>query len=96
MTKKKLKPLGDRVVVQRKEALLTKGGILLPETAKEKPRQGTVIATGPGKTDDLGNLHPLEITVGDQVLFSSFSGTEYKNDDEELLILSEEDILAII
>ncbi len=96
MSKTKIKPLGNRVIIQRNEAITSKGGILLPEAAKEKPKQGTVIATGPGKTDDQGKLHPMDVKEGDQVLFSSYAGTEYKTDSEELVILSEEDILAII
>jgi chaperonin GroES len=89
---KKLKPLGNRIVVQRSEAKTTKGGIILPDTAQEKPRQGTVVAVGPGKTDDSGHVQPMDVKVGDQVLFSSYSGTEYQ---EEYLILSEDDLLAV-
>jgi chaperonin GroES len=89
----KLKPLGNRVLVKRNELRASKGGILLPESAQEKPRQGKVIAAGPGKTDDKGAVHPMDIKVGDEVLFSSYSGTEYK---EEFLILSEDDILAVL
>jgi chaperonin GroES len=96
MSAKKLKPLGNRVVVQRKEATATKGGILLPESAKEKPREGTVIAVGPGKIDEKGKNHLMDVKVGDQVLFSSYSGTEYKANEQEYLILSEEDVLAIV
>jgi len=93
---KKIKPLGNRLVVKRKEAKTTKGGILLPETAQEKPRQGEVIAVGPGKADDKGRLQALDVKVGDEILFSSYSGTEYKADDIEYLILSEEDVLAVL
>lgn len=96
MSKKKIKPLGARIVIERKEAFSTKGGILLPESAKEKPRQGTVIAVGPGKIDEKGKNHPLDLKAGDQILFSSYSGTEYKNDDTDYLILNEEDVLAIL
>ena len=96
MPAKKIKPLGNKIVVQRKEASATKGGILLPESAKEKPRQGTVIAVGPGKVDEKGKTNPLDVKVGDEVLFSSYSGTEYKADEQEYLILSEEDVLAIV
>lgn len=96
MTKKKIKPLGNRIVIERKEAIATKGGILLPESAKEKPRHGTVIAVGPGKTDEKGKNHPLDVKVGDEVLFSSYAGTEYKEDLKDYLILSEEDVLAIV
>lgn len=93
---KKIKPLGNRVVVKRQEAKTTKGGILLPETAQEKPKQGTVVAVGPGKTDDKGKNQPLDVKVGDEILFSSYSGTEYKADEIDYLILSEEDVLAVL
>lgn len=93
---KKIKPLGNRIVVERKEAITTKGGILLPESAKEKPRQGTVVAVGPGKIDEKGKAQSLDLNVGDQILFSSYSGTEYKNDEMDYLILNEEDVLAIL
>ncbi|MBX7066534.1 MAG: co-chaperone GroES [Parachlamydiales bacterium] len=93
---KKIKPLGNRIVVKRQEAKTTKGGILLPETAQEKPRQGTVVAVGPGKIDDKGKSVPLDLKVGDEILFSSYSGTEYKADDVDYLILSEEDVLAVL
>ncbi len=96
MPKNKIKPLGNRLVIERKEAISTKGGILLPESAKEKPRQGTVIAVGSGKIDDKGNKHSLDLKVGDQILFSSYSGTEYKHDEIDYLILNEEDVLAIL
>lgn len=93
---KKIKPLGNRILVQRQEAKTSKGGILLPESAKEKPKQGKVLAVGPGKTDEKGRHHPVDVKVGDQVLFSSYGGTEYKANDEEFLILSEEDVLAVL
>ncbi|PIS02341.1 MAG: co-chaperone GroES [Chlamydiae bacterium CG10_big_fil_rev_8_21_14_0_10_42_34] len=93
---KKIKPLGNRIVVKRQEAKTTKGGILLPETAQEKPRQGEVIAVGTGRVDDHGKNHPLDVKVGDDILFSSYSGTEYKLDDIDYLILSEEDVLAVL
>ncbi len=96
MSQKKIKPLGNRIVIERKEALATKGGILLPESAKEKPRQGTVISVGPGRVDEKGKKHPLDLKEGDTILFSSYSGTEYKTDDKDYLILSEEDVLAIL
>ena len=92
----KIKPLGNRVVVQRQEAHVSKGGILLPESAQEKPKQGKVLAVGPGKTDDHGRHHPVDLKVGDQVLFSSYAGTEYKADGQELLVLAEDDILAVV
>jgi chaperonin GroES len=93
MEKNKLKPLGNRILVKRNEATTTRGGILLPDTAKEKPRQGIVVAVGPGSTDDKGRCHPLDVKVGDHVLFSSYSGTEYQ---DECLILSEDDLLAVL
>lgn len=93
---KKIKPLGNRIVVQRQEAKTTKGGILLPETAQEKPRQGKVVATGPGRVDEKGKNHPLDVRVGDEILFSSYSGTEYKADETDYLILSEDDVLAVL
>lgn len=92
----KLKPLGSRVVVKRRQAQTSKGGILLPETAKEKPKEGEVIAVGPGKTNDNGQCEPLNIKIGDLVLFGSYAGTEVRHDDEEYLILSEDDILGIL
>lgn len=93
----KIKPLGKRVVVKRAEAQMTKGGIFLPETAQEKPKQGEVIAVGPGELDNKGKISPLSIKIGDRVLFSSYSGVEFKsNEDTDYLILSEDDILAII
>ena len=93
----KLRPLGDRVVVKplsREE--MTKSGIVLPDTAKEKPQRGTVIAVGEGRRDEDGDRIPMDVKVGDQVLFAKYAGTEFKLDDEELLILSEKDILAVI
>ena len=96
MSKKKIQPLGNRIVIERKEALATRGGILLPESAKEKPRQGIVVAVGPGKMDDKGNLHTIDLKIGDEILFSSYSGTEYKEETKDYLILSEEDVLAIV
>jgi chaperonin GroES len=93
----KLSPLGDRVVVKplgREET--TKSGLVLPDTAKEKPQRGTVVAAGPGRRDDDGDRIELDVKVGDQVLFAKYSGTEFKLEDEDLLILAEKDILAII
>jgi chaperonin GroES len=87
-----LKPLGNRILVQRSVAKATKGGIILPDAAQEKPRQGKVLAVGPGKIDDEGRAHPMDVKVGDEVLFSSYSGTEYK---EDYMILSEDDLLAV-
>ncbi len=93
----KLKPLGDRLVVRpagREE--MTKSGIVLPDTAKEKPQRGSVVAAGDGRRDDDGDRIPMDVSVGDEVLFAKYAGTEFKIDDEDLLILSEKDILAII
>jgi chaperonin GroES len=92
-----LTPLGDRVVVkpaQRDE--VTKSGIVLPDTAKEKPQRGEVIAVGKGRYDDEGDRIPMEVSTGDNVLFAKYAGTEFKLEDEEFLILSEKDILAIV
>ena len=93
---KKIKPLGNRVLVQRSKAQTSKGGILLPDSAQEKPKEGQVIAAGPGKTNEQGQLEPIAIKVGDRVLFGAYAGTEVKQDDEDYLILSEEDILGIL
>jgi chaperonin GroES len=92
-----LKPLGDRVVVEpiEKEEK-TASGIILPETAKEKPQEGTVLAAGPGRTDDDGKRIPMDVKVGDAVLYAKYAGTEIKIDDKKLLILKESDILAIV
>ena len=93
----KLQPLGDRVVVKPagKEEM-TKSGIVLPDTAKEKPQRGTIIAAGKGRRDDDGDRIEMDVKVGDEVLFAKYAGTEFKLEDEELLILSEKDILAIV
>ena len=95
-TSTRLKPLGSRVVVKaldREE--ITKSGIVLPDTAKEKPQEGKVLAVGPGdRHPDTGQRIPVELKVGDRVLFQKYAGTEFKLDDEELLILSEKDVLA--
>jgi len=93
-----LKPLGERVIVRpQSREEVTKSGIVLPDTAKEKPQRGEVIAVGPGRYDDEGEKRiPLDVKVGDKVLFAKYAGTEFKADDEELLILSEKDILAVI
>ena len=93
----RLKPLGDRVVIKpipREER--TKSGIYLPDTAKEKPQEGTVVAVGPGRTTDEGKVLPLDVKVGDRVLYAKWAGTDFKQDEVELLIVSEKDILAII
>ena len=94
----KLKPLGNRVLVKRSKVKTTKGGILLPDTAQEKPKNGEVIAAGPGKTNDDGSLEAMTVKVGDTILFGSYAGTEVKDmgDEEEYLILSEDEILGII
>ncbi len=91
----KIRPLGDRVVVKRCKAPTSKGGILLPDSAQEKPREACVIAVGPGAMNENGQVEPLTIEVGDSVLFGAYAGTEFKQDDEEYLILSEKDILGI-
>ena len=91
----KLQPLADRIVVKPKpREEITKGGIVLPDTAQEKPQEGEVIAVGPGKMTDDGKRIPMDIKVGDTVLYTKYGGTEIKEDDEELMILRESDILA--
>jgi len=93
----KIKPLRDRVIVRRLgEEEKTKGGIIIPDTAKEKPQEGEVVAVGTGKVLDDGKVLPLEIKKGDRVLFGKYSGTEVKIDGEELLMMREEDILGIL
>ncbi|MBW1731181.1 MAG: co-chaperone GroES [Deltaproteobacteria bacterium] len=93
----KLKPLGDRVIVKRvKEEEKTKGGIIIPDTAKEKPIEGEVIAVGEGKILDNGQKIPLEVKKGDRVLFGKYAGTEVKIDGEEHLIMREDDVIAIV
>ena len=96
-SKTKLRPLGDRVVIEptaREE--MTKSGIVLPDTAKEKPQKGTVVAVGPGRTLDDGTRESIDVKAGDTVLYAKYAGTEFKIDDEELLIVSQKDILAIV
>ena len=93
----KVRPLQDRVLVRRvAEEEKTKGGIIIPDTAKEKPAEGEIFAVGNGKTDDSGKLRPLQVKKGDRVLFGKWSGTEVKLDGEELLIMKESDILGVI
>ena len=93
----KIKPLGKRIVVKRAIAQKTKGGILLPEAAQEKPKQGEVMAIGPGEVDSKGCVVPLTVKVGDSVLFSSYAGVEFNPEAEnEYLILSEDEVLAIV
>ena len=93
----KFRPVHDRVVVRRIDAEeKTTGGIIIPDTAKEKPSQGDVIAVGPGGRDETGKLIPIDIQVGDRVLFGKWSGTEVKIDGQELLIMKESDIMGVI
>jgi chaperonin GroES len=97
MAKTKFRPLHDRVVVRRIDAEeKTKGGIIIPDTAKEKPSEGEVVAVGPGGRDESGKLTPIDLKVGDTVLFGKWSGTEVKLDGEELLIMKESDIMGVI
>jgi chaperonin GroES len=92
-----IKPLGNRVVVEPiEQEEMTSGGIVLPETAKEKPQNGTVLAVGPGDRDDDGKRIPMDVKEGDTVLFAKYSGTEIKLDDKKVLILRESDLLAIV
>ena len=96
-TATKLRPLGDRVVIEpipRED--MTKSGIVLPDTAKEKPQEGKVIAVGPGKTLDDGKREAIDVQTGDKVLYAKYAGTEFKLDGEDLLIVSQKDILAIV
>jgi chaperonin GroES len=93
----KFRPLHDRVVIRRvEEDTKTSGGIIIPDTAKEKPMQGEVVAVGPGGRDEAGKLVPLDVKVGDRVLFGKWSGTEVKIDGEELVIMKESDIFGVI
>lgn len=92
-----LKPLGDRLVVEPKEKeQTTASGLVLPETAKEKPQEGTIVAVGPGRRDDDGKRLPMDVAVGDVVLYAKYGGTEVKVDGKKVLILKESDVLAII
>jgi len=96
-TETKLTPLGDRVVVKptpREE--MTKSGLVLPDTAKEKPQEGSVIAVGPGRILDDGKREPMDVKVGQKVLYGKYAGTEFKLEDDELLIVSQKDILAVV
>ena len=96
-TKVGIKPLEDRIVVQVLEAeQTTASGIVIPDTAKEKPQEGRVLAVGPGRFDDNGNRVPLDVSIGDRVLYSKYGGTEVKHNNEEYLVLSARDVLAII
>jgi chaperonin GroES len=96
-SKTKLRPLGDRVVIEptpREE--MTKSGIVLPDTAKEKPQEGTILAVGPGAFDNDGKRVPIDVKTGDKVLYAKYAGTEFKIEGDELLIVSQKDILAIV
>ena len=91
------RPLGDRVLVKRvEEEEKTKGGIIIPDTAKEKPQEGEVIAVGPGARDETGKIQPLDVKAGDRILFGKWSGTEVKLDGQDLLIMKESDILGVL
>ena len=97
MAKTKFRPLHDRVVVKRiNPEAKTKGGIIIPDTAREKPQQGEVVAVGPGGRDEAGKLIPIDIKVGDKVLFGKWSGTEIKLDGVELLIMKESDVMGVL
>ena len=97
MAKLKFRPLHDRVVVKRIEAdQKTKGGIIIPDTAKEKPQEGEIVAVGPGGRDEAGKLIPIDVKTGDRVLFGKWSGTEVKIDGDELLIMKESDIMGVV
>ena len=96
-TKVAIKPLEDRILVQANEAeTTTASGIVIPDTAKEKPQEGTVLAVGPGRVDDNGNRVPVDVSVGDTVIYSKYGGTEVKYQGEEYLVLSARDVLAVI
>jgi chaperonin GroES len=96
-TKVAIKPLEDRILVQANEAeTTTASGIVIPDTAKEKPQEGTVLAVGPGRIDDKGNRIPVDVNVGDTVLYSKYGGTEVKYDGQDYLILGARDILAVV
>jgi chaperonin GroES len=93
----KFRPLHDRVVVKRvEEEGKTKGGIIIPDTAKEKPMEGEIVAVGPGARDEKGTLVPLDVKKGDRILFGKWSGTEIKLDGEELLIMKESDVMGVL
>jgi chaperonin GroES len=93
----KFKPLGNRVLIKRTAAQSTKGGIILPDSAQEKPKQGEIVAIGEGKHDKEGNVIPMSLKIGDIVLFTSYSGTEVNSEeDKDYLIMSEEDVMAVI
>ena len=93
----KFRPLHDRIVIKRIEAeAKSAGGIIIPDTAKEKPQQGEVVAVGPGGRDETGKLIPIDVKVGDRVLFGKWSGTEVKIDDDEYLIMKESDVMGVL
>ena len=92
----KIRPLHDRVIVKRVEEEKTKGGIIIPDTVKEKPQEGEILSVGPGGRDEAGKLIPIDLKVGDRVLFGKWSGTEVKIDGEDLLIMKESDIMGVI
>ena len=93
----KFRPLGDRILVKRvEEETKTKGGIIIPDTAKEKPQEGEVISVGAGARDDSGKIVPLELKAGDRILFGKWSGTEVKLEGEDLLIMKESDVLGVL
>ncbi len=94
----KITPLGKRVLIKRHKAVTTKGGIFLPDTAQEKPKEGEVVAVGPGVEDENGNIQSLSVRVGDRILFSTYAGTEVKGmgTEDDYLILSEDDILGVL
>jgi chaperonin GroES len=93
----KIRPLQDRVIVKRvEEEEKTSGGIIIPDTAKEKPQQGKIVAVGKGKVNDDGKLNPMDVKVGDRILFGKYSGSEIKLDGDELLIMREDDILGVL
>lgn len=98
MSIKSIRPMGNRVLVKRSQAKTTKGGILLPDSAQEKPKQGEVIAIGPGKMEEDGTIKPMNVQIGDSILFSAYVGTEVKSDEQgvEYLIMSEEDVLGVL
>ena len=96
MSEVKIKPLGDRLIVKPIERETMKGGIIIPDTAKEKPMEGEVLAAGPGKLDDKGNRMPMDVKKGDKVLYGKDSGTEIKLDDETYLIIHQDEILGIL
>jgi chaperonin GroES len=91
------RPLGDRVLIKRvEEEAKTRGGIIIPDTAKEKPQEGEVIAVGPGARDDAGRIQPLDVKPGDRILFGKWSGSEVKLDGQDLMIMKESDILGVL